>query len=91
MNDELLKAHIGLCVPLRIHEIQQEGQPLSEHFARIQPYAQRLGEFGDHLLFRGGKTTEMANILVDSIAVLSFVPGGITLFGMHFETEATDA
>jgi hypothetical protein len=88
-NNELLRMQLELCVPLRIHEYKQMGGPSDLDFARIRnEYPQYIGSHGDAILFREKDTTTRAvNMLVDGVAVLSFVPGGVTLFGMHFETK----
>jgi hypothetical protein len=52
-----------------------------------------LGERGDVLLFGAGKkgkkgeVAEIFNGLARALAVLSFFPGGVTLFGSHWETK----
>lgn len=87
MND-LLPIHLQTAVPLRIAELEAQGGPTSEDFARIQSYSEDLGANGDAILFYvKGKTSEMVTKLVDEIAVMSFVPGGITTFGLNFKGE----
>jgi hypothetical protein len=52
-------------------------------------YSYYLGSHGDDLLFKSkkaGDTAKVFNILADGLARLSFVPGGVDIFGMHFET-----
>ncbi len=88
-NDELLRMHLELCVPLRIWEYQQQDGPSDLDFARIRTeYSEYLGSHGDAILYREKDTTTRAmNMLVDGLAVLSFCPGGVTVFGLHFETK----
>jgi hypothetical protein len=97
----LLKLHIATCVPLRVAELKRFGGPAPGDFRRVcgtinpSNVAETIGGYvddfasrGDVLLFGSGKKGEVAelvNKLVDAIAVLSFVPGGVTLFGEHFE------
>lgn len=53
-------------------------------------FADTLAEKGDILLFRGGKKGEAGKLfasLVRSIAVMAFVPGGVTTFGQHYEAH----
>jgi hypothetical protein len=49
-----------------------------------------LGVKGDTLLFKSdtkGETAGLANRLAHAIAVMSYAPGGITVFGQHFEAR----
>lgn len=56
----------------------------------IATYAsQYVAEKGDNILFKSHKKGESAkafNELAKGVAVLSFAPGGVTLFGQHFES-----
>lgn len=88
MDDDLMKLHLSMCVPLRIDELRTMRFPLEDHLARIRPYALDIAEYGDQLLFRGKRTTELMNKVVDALAVMAFLPGGVTLFGLHFEVTS---
>lgn len=84
----LLTAHVAMAVPLRIDEIKKAGGPTDADFARASAHSLHIAERGDVLLFGGrkrGEEAELVNRLVDGIAVLAVVPGGVDLFGMHFE------
>lgn len=88
-NNPHLGTFLSAAVPLRIEEIQSRAGPTKEDMETVREYAKLLGEHGDALLFKSkkkGETTQMANGLASAIAILSFVPGGITLFGQHWET-----
>jgi hypothetical protein len=77
-------------VPLIIEEYKRKGGPSPEDFARAKTYAQELGEKGDALLFKvKGETGRMASLWLDGVAILSFVPGGVTIFDHHFEARGT--
>lgn len=57
----------------------------------IHEYVSLLGEHGDALFFRNkkkGETAQMADGLASAVALLSFIPGGITIFGQHWESIA---
>jgi hypothetical protein len=73
-------------------EMKQRGGPTSRDFDKARAFAPDLAAKGDRLLYRGaGKPGEAAKLMEDmcfAIAVLSFVPGGITIFGNHFENKA---
>jgi hypothetical protein len=79
---------LGTAVPLHIEELKQRGGPTDTDREGLGSVADLLGAKGDILLFGGKKKGECADIfnkLAFSIAVLAFCPGGITIFGQHFE------
>jgi len=85
---ELLQLHLSTFVPLTIREILASGGVTDLMFAQARSYATDIGAHGDAILFSvKHKTAEMMGKLVEVVAVLSFVPGGITLFDVHFEAE----
>ena len=91
MKNSPLSIALGAAVPLRIARIRTWGGPSDRDIRTAQAFADQLAERGDRLLFGGGKAgeaAEMFNRLTESIAVLSFTPGGITIFGQHFEGSA---
>ncbi|MFH1486630.1 MAG: hypothetical protein ABIH46_11210 [Chloroflexota bacterium] len=86
MQDHPLLLFVSTFVPLRIADLQQHGGANDADFDRARAFVSDLCEHGDALLYREkGRTGEMAGRLVDAIAVLAFLPGGITIFGQHFE------
>jgi hypothetical protein len=87
-TDGSMTIHLSMVVPLRIAEIQRDlaqGADLSMHLARVSSFAQDIAEHGDHLLFPGKRTKELMVKVADALAVMAFLPGGVTLFGLHFE------
>lgn len=87
----LLAIAISAAVPLRIIELVRRGGPSDADVKAAGEFSQVLGEKGDRLLFRSsvpGETADLFNRLAESIAVLSFCPGGVTMFGQKY--EATD-
>jgi len=85
---DLLTMTLGAAVPLRIMELLRKGGPNQEDFERITSYQEDLTAHGEDLFFRhetNHATATRFNQVADAIAVLSFVPGGITAFGMHFD------
>jgi hypothetical protein len=87
--NELLPIFISSFVPLQIAELRDSGGVTQEDISRAQSYLPDFGSRGDALLYRvPGVTGDLAGKLVDAIAVLSFCPGGITIFGQHFEGES---
>lgn len=82
----LLKTMLPMAVMLNIREFQN--RPWSE-LQQIATYAsQYVAEKGDNILFKSAKkgdTAKAFNELAKGVAVLAFAPGGVTLFGQHFE------
>lgn len=90
MNTEetLLAPMLALAVPLLIAELAQHGGPTAEDYARVASYGDDLAFHGDDLLYvsrKQGETAHCFQQVAEAIAVLSFCPGGITVFGLHFE------
>lgn len=87
-SEDLLKDLLSVAVYLLIEQIRDRGGPNAEDMKRAQETSDILGEHGDILLYGGGKPGECAdqfNRTAHAIAVLSFVPGGVTLFGITFD------
>jgi hypothetical protein len=76
------------AVMLRIAEIKKFGDDCVD-FEKIQKLREELLHKGDILLYGSkkekGKAAELFNELVEAVSVLAFWPGGINIFGMHFE------
>jgi hypothetical protein len=84
----LLRAHRGATVPLLIHEMRRRGGPDAADWGRCLELGQRIAECGDRILYRSGKRGETAALVTDlarALALLAFVPGGVTFLGLHFE------
>ena len=84
-----LEAFLNFSVYLRIMKLKEKGGPQKADFDRIQSYEQLLGEKGNFLWSkspRKGETAKVANAVADVIAVLSFLPDGVTVFGFHWES-----
>ena len=89
--EEVLYRFLALAVPARIEALQRQGGVSAEDFTRVSGYTDALGVDGDALIYaRRGKTGEMAAKLTDALAVLAFVPGGVTFGNLHFEAERKD-
>jgi hypothetical protein len=89
-----LSIALSAAVPLHIVELKAKGGPDAADLKKAQELSQILGERGDILLFGGGKKGEAAdmfNSTAHALAVLSFLPGGVKLFGGHWETKIEDA
>lgn len=87
-NDALIRAALEVAVPLWIEELK--GVPFDELVDRARRCSQVVAEKGDILLYKSSKKGESANAfnrLAEGVACLSFAPGGVTTFGLHFETK----
>lgn len=83
---------VGAFVPLLIAEWRRSeaGQPTDTEIADIrQRYAAMIARGdGAELLYREpGKTGQSAGLLLEALAMLSFVPGGVRFCGHHFEAK----
>jgi hypothetical protein len=92
---KLMQATLGVAVPLWAELIkQQRGGPDETDCERIKEFGDLIvGPGGEDLLFRSkvpGQTATLFNKLAFAIAVLSFQPGGITTFGLHFESQRSN-
>jgi hypothetical protein len=75
---------------LHILELKRHGGPSDEDISSCRDFAQELGEKGDILLFKGskpGESAEMFNKLARAIAILSFCPGGVCVFGHRYDAQ----
>ncbi len=92
MNTDSHPIHgtLQLSVWLRIQKFKQQGGPTEDDYTRAMAFAPILAEKADILLFGGGKKNEVAelfNKLADAVAVMAFVPGGVTVFGEKYEEK----
>lgn len=88
MQHPLLVTSLQAAVPLWI--LQLRDVPFEDKQRRAQECAQIVAEKGDVIMFKGGKRGETAaafNALAEGIAILSFAPGGVTVFGQHWDAE----
>ena len=87
-NEELLKLHVQMTVPLMIMGILESGGLTDAHIAKAREHAHTIAEQGDLLLFRSkqkGGSAKVMHALCYSLAVLSCCPSGVTFAGVHFE------
>lgn len=84
----LLQMTLAVAVPMWIERMKKK--PWSAIVIRAQECAQVVAEKGDIIQFKSAKKGETANAvnhLAEGVACLAFVPGGVTLFGQHFEAK----
>ena len=84
-----LLEYLDFMVPLALLELRQSGGATWDDVAVMQSRVKPFCEEGDNLLYGGGKTGSIGRLaahLAEGIAVLSFVEGGIKVFGRHWES-----
>jgi len=92
LKDSLLAISLEAAVPLWILRLMARKGPKERDWQKCRDFAWTLGSYGDRLLFRskadkhGPSTAEMFNGLAECIAIMSYVPGGIKIFGTRWET-----
>ena len=84
---------LRLAVPLHLAEIRAQNLTDNHLYARLSKAARDIGQYGDLLLFGGGKSAKSRahrrdafSSLAYGIAVASMAPGGIHYAGVHWET-----
>lgn len=85
---------LDCTVPLEIHALESRGGPDDAGIEAARAFGSDLALRGDVMLFGGGKpgeAGELASQTAKSIAVLAFCPGGVTVFGRHWEARARPA
>jgi hypothetical protein len=89
--DSTLAVSLSGAVPLWAMKIRQEHPSDWDYIkARAEACSQVIAEHGDNILFKSkkpGETARAFNALAEAIACLSFLPGGVTVFGQHWENE----
>ena len=88
MSDTCLQTSLSAAVPLWILEKQK--QSWAEISQRIPYCLEIIAHHADDALFKSkekGKTAAAFNAIAEAIAILSFIPGGVTIFGNHWETQ----
>jgi len=88
-DNNILAIAMSAAIPLYIISLKDKGGPSQADFDSLKETSSLLGEKGDVLLFGGKKKNECADIFnktAEAIAILSFLPGGITIFGQHYQS-----
>jgi len=88
-----LPAALEAACLLQIQEIRRKGGITDFDIDEIRRFSDVLGEKGDIVLYRSptrGDTAKLFNMLARVVAVGAFMPGGITVFDMHFEESALE-
>jgi hypothetical protein len=89
VNLTLLQSALAVSVPLMIERWRYRSP--EERMARATSCAQVVAEKGDVILFKSkkaGETGAAFNALAEGIALLAFAPGGVDIFGLHFDATS---
>jgi len=87
-QDKLLLNILEMAVPLWVLEYKNKNISSKETQDEIKEIVSFLGEHGDALFFKQKDLTKDAfNKLAKGIAILSFAPGGVDLFGKHWDSS----
>lgn len=82
---------LEVAVPLWIARLREVPWTLID--ARREPCMMMIAEHGDDILFRSkkpGNTAKAFNALAEAVAILSFVPGGVKVFGREWSNRHPD-
>lgn len=97
-DNNKLQTALSCSVQLNILELQKKGGPSEADLDFCHKMAQVIGGHGDILLWKGSKknnypeifngkkitTADMFNSTSKAIAIMSFSPGGVEIFGLKF-------
>lgn len=81
----LLEIMLDLAVPMWIRQLQHLTP--EQRMARARECATVVAEKGDVILYRSSKKGDTANAfnhLAEGIALATYQPGGVTVFGRHW-------
>lgn len=89
---DLLRTMLPMAATLEMMRLK--GVPWEKIQAMAERHSQFIAEHGDNLLFLGpkkGDTSKAFTAFVQGISALAFVPGGVTIFGQHYEATHPDS
>jgi hypothetical protein len=90
----LLTEHLDAFVWIEIAELKRQGGATTWHIEEVQRRMKALRETPsghESLMFRLPHTAKAVGVLVECLAVLAFVPGGVNFGDLHFEASCDDA
>jgi hypothetical protein len=92
----MMPLFVETLVPLRIHDIKKIGGISQEHLDYAAQYGDMLaGPPCEDLMYKPdrkkdrGNSKEMINRLTRVLAIMAFLPGGVTFMNLHFEIPQT--
>lgn len=74
--------------------VEEKGGPSPEDWAWLKEAQHILTDVGEGILYstkKKGETAKAFNAVAKAIAIMSFLPGGITIFNQHWESRPEDS
>lgn len=93
-TESLLRDTLAAGVPLAMADLERQGGPLERDYAEARAFGETIATEGADILFRSrkrGVTAALVTRLIRALAVLAYVPGGVTVAGLHFDAGRPDA
>lgn len=93
-NGELLRFALIMGVPNAMRDLHLQGGPLERDWQEARAFADTLATQGDNLLYKSkkkGETAALMTQLIRVLAVMAYVPGGVTAWGLHFDAGTPDS
>lgn len=90
MGDHPLTTWLDMAVPLEIARLREQGGPSDADWEQARSMAGTLASEADDLLYRSkirGTSARLAGMVAFQLAVLAFAPGGVRIFGRHWEGQ----
>lgn len=88
MQETALTMMLDVAVPILVHELKDKSwEYLQERMKLCGPVLAERGEYLFYQSKKPGETAEAFNRLAEGVAILSFAPGGVDLFGRHWENS----
>lgn len=85
-TEVLLQTSLQIAVPIWIERVRS--MTPDARIARAHEAVDVIASAGDTILYRvPGKTAKNFNVLAEAIAIMAFCPGGVTVFGEHWEAS----
>lgn len=98
---EHLSMALAASVPFAIADLEEKGGPKAGDYVQVEEFNHLQDDDPDRILAleygptalggKKGDTAKMFALLTRVIAVASFCPGGITVFGSHFQGRVPGA
>ena len=89
-SEDLLITTLEVAVPLWINKIKVSGTLHLRLAHRRKELSNIIASKGDIILYKSKKSGETAkafNALAEALAIMSFIPGGVTFKGKKWETK----
>jgi hypothetical protein len=86
-SEARMRDALQAAVPLWVQRFRDEKRTLDEVIAIGRECGDTVAQKGDVLQFGGKGCAEAFNALAQGLAASSFVPGGVTFLGLHWESK----